>query len=175
MPKPDPQTTEDRARTFATAAHAAIGQVRKYTDEPYIAHPAAVVEIVRSRPHTSEMIAAAWLHDVVEDTVASIETIREEFGEQVAALVADLTDVSRPEDGNRQARKSIDREHMAKASPSAKTIKLADLIDNTRSIVARDPDFAKVYLSEKRQLLEVLREGDPVLWQMAFNLAAEAS
>jgi (p)ppGpp synthase/HD superfamily hydrolase len=97
-----------------------------------------------------------------------------EFGKQVAALVADLTDVSRFEDGNRQARKCIDREHTAKASPDAKTIKLADLIDNTRSIVAHDPDFAKVYLGEKRQLLKVLREGDPVLWKLAFDLVEAA-
>lgn len=120
------------------------------------------------------MIAAAWLHDVVEDTPTSIDTIRDQFGEQVAALVADLTDVSRPEDGNRKARKAIDREHTAKASPNAKTIKLANLIDNTRNIVARDPDFAKVYLCEKRQLLEVLRDGDSVLWQMAFDLVEAA-
>jgi hypothetical protein len=78
-----------------------------------------------------------------------------------------LTDVSRPEDGNRAARKAIDLAHTAKASPAAKTIKLADLIDNTRSIVERDPDFAKVYLQEKARLLEVLQEGDPTLMAMA--------
>ena len=166
---------EERARIFATNAHAAISHVRKYTGEAYISHPAAVVEIVRRRPHTPEMLAAAWLHDVVEDTGVPIEKIREEFGEKVAALVSDLTDVSKPEDGNRKARKAIDREHTANASPEAKTIKLADLIDNTKSLAVRDPAFAKVYLEEKRLLLDVLREGDPVLWQTAHDQATEAT
>ena len=53
---------EEAAQAFATARHAAIDQRRKYTGDPYITHPAAVVELVRSVPHTSEMIAAAWLH-----------------------------------------------------------------------------------------------------------------
>jgi (p)ppGpp synthase/HD superfamily hydrolase len=175
MTTPPAQDIELRACQFATNAHAGINQVKRYSGEPYINHPATVVELVRSRPHTPEMLAAAWLHDVVEDTGVPIERIQEAFGEAVAALVADLTDVSRPEDGNRAARKAIDRKHAAKTSPAAKTIKLADLIDNTRSIVARDPGFAKVYLVEKRLLLEVLKEGDHVLWQMASDQAGEGA
>jgi hypothetical protein len=81
-----------------------------------------------------------------------------------------LTDVSKPTDGNRAKRKNMDREHIAKASLQAKTIKLADLIDNTRSIVEHDPKFAKVYLTEKALLLEVLREGDSFLWSMAHKI-----
>ena len=81
-----------------------------------------------------------------------------------------LTDVSRPEDGNRAARKTLDREHIAKASPQAKTIKIADLIDNSRSIMAHDPQFARVYLAEKRLLLDVLTEGDPTLYAMARRI-----
>src|SRR3989338_4557009 len=161
---------EDKARLFAEAAHAGINQRRKYTGEPYINHPAAVVELVRSVPHTPEMIAAAWLHDVLEDTPAGLATIIIEFGAEVAILVNHLTDISQPSQGNRAARKAIDRAHTAKASPAAKTIKLADLIDNSRSIVARDPDFARVYIAEKALLLEVLREGDATLWAMAANL-----
>jgi (p)ppGpp synthase/HD superfamily hydrolase len=155
------------ARLFATAAHAAIGQTRKYTGEPYINHPAAVAQLVASVPHTPEMVAAAWLHDVVEDTQITLDDIRDEFGWMVAALVADLTDVSRPEHGDRATRKEIDRLHTARTSPEAKTVKLADLIDNTLTITAHDPDFAKVYLREKALLLEVLREGDPTLWARA--------
>jgi (p)ppGpp synthase/HD superfamily hydrolase len=162
---------EDRAKAFAATAHAAIDQRRKYTGEPYIEHPAAVVELVRSVPHDEEMLAAAWLHDTVEDTGITIDFIRERFGETVAHLVGELTDVSRPEDGNRAARKAKDLAHSATTSPEAKTIKLADLIDNSRSIVERDPKFAEVYLAEKRALLEVLREGDPTLYKMARSLA----
>jgi (p)ppGpp synthase/HD superfamily hydrolase len=157
-----------RARSFATAAHA--GQTRKYTGEPYITHCAAVAELVAARPHTPEMLAAAWLHDTVEDTTTTIEDVRGAFGEVVAALVADLTDVSRPEDGNRKARKAIDRAHTAMASPEAKTVKLADLIDNSKSIIDHDSKFAQVYMAEKAELLKVLREGDPSLWAIGMKL-----
>ena len=162
----------ERARIFATAAHHAVGQVRKYTGEPYIYHPAEVVGILAGAGITQpEMLAAAWLHDVVEDTGVSLSIIRQEFGACVATLVEGLTDISKPEDGNRKARKEIDRYHISRQSPACKTIKLADLLSNTRSIVERDPEFAKVYLSEKRQLLEVLRQGDSGLWQQAFDIA----
>jgi guanosine-3',5'-bis(diphosphate) 3'-pyrophosphohydrolase len=158
---------ETRARLFATAAHAAVGQLRKYTHEPYIVHPAEVAKIVRSVPHTDEMLAAAWLHDTVEDTGVSIELIRAEFGSEVSDLVGWLTDVSRPDHGNRAARKAIDRAHTAAAPAEAQTVKLADLISNTRSIVAHDPKFAETYLVEKRLLLEVMHRGDPTLMQIA--------
>lgn len=143
--------------------------MRKYTGEPYINHPSAVVEIVRSVPHTDAMIAAAWLHDTVEDTAATIEDIDCEFGSEVASLVEMLTDISKLSDGNRAVRKEIDRRHTARASAEAQTIKLADLIDNTESVVAYDSSFAKVYLAEKKVLLEVLRDGDATLWAMASS------
>ena len=156
-------TIVERARVFATAAHAAVAQLRKYTFEPYIVHPAEVVRIVSTVEHTDEMLAAAWLHDVVEDTGVTIETIRSEFGEGVAELVGWLTDVSRPEQGNRATRKAIDRAHSAAAPAAAQTVKLADLISNTKSIVDHAPGFAKTYLEEKRLLLEVMTKGDAVL------------
>ena len=161
----------ERARIFATAAHAAVGQLRKYTYEPYIVHPAEVASIVESvEGSTYEMIAAAWLHDVVEDTGVSNEIIKQEFGEEVAELVGWLTDVSRPEQGNRATRKAIDRAHTAMAPAAAQTIKLADLISNTRSIMEHDEAFAKVYLSEKRMLLEVMTKGDRTLFERAKSL-----
>jgi (p)ppGpp synthase/HD superfamily hydrolase len=158
---------ERRALAFATAAHASIDQRRKYTNEPYIVHPIAVAELVKSVPHTPEMVAAALLHDVVEDTPVTSEEIHAEFGPIVGELVDWLTDVSRPGDGNRRLRKNLDLQHTAKAPPAAKTIKLADLIDNTLTIAARDPDFWRVYRREKLALLEVLKEGDPTLWEAA--------
>lgn len=155
-----------KALTFATAAHAAVGQLRKYTNEPYIVHPVEVAGIVSKVPGaTDEMIAAAYLHDVVEDTGVTIELIKKEFGDEVAELVGWLTDVSRPDHGNRAQRKAVDRAHTAGAPAAAQTIKLADLISNTRSIVEHDEKFAKTYLAEKRLLLEVLTKGDPGLWR----------
>jgi (p)ppGpp synthase/HD superfamily hydrolase len=158
----------ERARMFATAAHAAVGQLRKYTFEPYIVHPAEVAATVATVPgHTPEMIAAAWLHDTVEDTGVTLELVRAEFGDEVAELVGWLTDVSRPDHGNRAARKAVDRAHTAAAPAAAQTIKLADLIANTRSIVEHDAEFARVYLKEKQLLLEVLTKGDAGLRYMA--------
>lgn len=161
---------ERRAREFATLAHERVGQRRKYTNEPYIVHPAAVVDLVRSVPHDEAMLCAAWLHDTVEDCDVAIDEIERVFGHDVATLVAHLTDVSKASDGNREARKAIDRAHTARACARAKTIKLADLIDNTKSIVAGDQAFAKVYLREKALLLEVLREGDATLMARARSL-----
>ena len=158
---------ETRARVFATAAHAAVGQLRKYTFEPYIVHPAEVVEILKTVDHTPEMIAAAWLHDTVEDTGVTLELVRREFGDTVADLVGWLTDVSRPDHGNRAQRKAVDRAHTAQAPAEAQTIKLCDLISNTRSIVEHDEKFARTYLAEKRLLLEVMTKGDPALMARA--------
>jgi (p)ppGpp synthase/HD superfamily hydrolase len=161
---------EDRARAFATAAHERVGQRRKYTGDPYIIHPAAVADLVRAVPHDEEMLAAAWLHDTVEDTGITLLEVEQAFGAGVAALVEQLTNVSRPEDGNRPKRKALDLAHTAKASPRAKTVKLADIIDNARSILAHDHNFARVYLKEKRAALQVLREGDAALWAQADEI-----
>src|ERR1700719_3147112 len=76
----------ERARIFATAAHTAVKQTRKYTHEPYINHPAAVVKLVASVPHTPEMLAAAWLHDVVEDTGVTLKILDAEFGGKVTFI-----------------------------------------------------------------------------------------
>jgi len=156
-------TMVERARIFATAAHAAVSQVRKYTGAPYIVHPAEVAKIVSSVEHTDAMLAAAWLHDVVEDTGVTIEVVRAEFGDEVAELVGWLTDVSQPHDGNRAHRKAMDREHSAMAPAEAQTVKLADLISNSRSILVHDEKFARTYLEEKKLLLEVMNKGDATL------------
>jgi (p)ppGpp synthase/HD superfamily hydrolase len=160
---------EKKAKQWATFWH--TGQVRKYTGKPYIQHPAAVAHLVKTVPHTEEMVAAAWLHDVLEDTACDPVDLRMQLGKEVFALVRWLTDVSKPHQGNLATRKKIDREHLAWAPPEAKTVKLADLIDNSRSIVKFDPDFAVVYLAEKRLLLDTaLKEGDTTLWHMADEI-----
>jgi (p)ppGpp synthase/HD superfamily hydrolase len=163
----------ERARIFATAAHAAVGQTRKYTGEPYVVHPIHVMSIVKTVPHTDAMLAAALLHDTVEDTGVTIELIESEFGTMVAELVDWLTDVSKPTDGNRAVRKALDRDHITVAPAAAKTVKLADLISNTSSIVKHDLNFAETYLEEKTLLLEVLTGGDTNLWQQAQQLCQE--
>ena len=158
------------ARLFATAAHSAVGQKRKYTGDHYIIHPMAVAYLVNEVGGSDDMIAAALLHDVIENTSVTIDIIREEFGDEVANLVGGLTSVSKPSDGNRAFRKNLDRLHLAEQSNDCKTIKLADLIDNSRSIILHDPEFAKVYMSEMSALLWVLKGGNVTLFNMAVDI-----
>lgn len=161
-----------QARDFAIARHAY--QTRKYTGEPYHVHLSGVADLVASVPHTPQMIAAAWLHDTVEDTGTTGEEILQLFGSLIASYVAALTDPLTPADGNRAFRKACYRNRIADAAPECKTIKLADLIDNTGSIVKHDPKFAKVYLREKAELLEVLRDGDRTLWDRAHDILKQS-
>ncbi|RAW05936.1 phosphohydrolase [Halomonas elongata] len=157
-----------RAAIYSRAAHQAVGQRRKYTDEPYHLHPAAVATTVESVGGTTAMIAAAYLHDVVEDTHVTFRALAHEFGPAVADYVYELTDqFTDPAQGNRAHRKAMERDRLARISPDAQTIKLADLIDNTLSIVERDPDFARVYMAEKRELLRVMRAGNEHLLRIA--------
>jgi hypothetical protein len=101
--------------------------------------------------------------DVLEDTSVSLELLREIFGDDVATLVSEVTDVSTAADGNRAARKALDLAHIAQASARGKTIKLADIISNAKSIAQHDPGFAEVYIPEMRAMLEVLQDGDKTL------------
>lgn len=161
-----------RALAFAHDAHGRIGQVRKYSGEPYIRHPIEVMEIVRTVPHTEAMLAAALLHDTVEDTAVEQVDIEREFGPTIAALVLELTDQCHS--GNRAARKSAEARRLGTISPEAQTIKLADLISNTRSIIEHDPGFARVYLREKLQILQVMTAGDPALAAQANSQIDDA-
>ena len=129
-----------------------------------------ILSILYQYADDSFAVAAALLHDTVEDTNVTIEEIVLVFGCKIAYLVECLTDVSKSTDGNRTVRKELDRQHLAKASAIAKTIKLADLISNTQSIAVYDIDFARVYIKEKKALLGVLTEGDAILLQLATAL-----
>lgn len=161
-----------RAQAFSVAAHCAVGQKRKYTGIDYYHHPFEVAQLIRDHAlvFNMDMIVAALLHDVVEDTQVTGGQVREVFGPVVAKLVAEVTDVSTPADGSRESRKSLDRLHLAKASAEGQTIKLADLICNCRDIVQHDSKFASIYMREKRLLLGVLNRGDARLYEMAFGL-----
>ena len=161
----------DSALLFASSAHGAIEQKRKYSGENYIVHPIEVMQIVRSLPsHTDEMLIVALLHDVVEDTEVKLVDIAVKFGAKIAEMVAEITDVSEPEDGNRAVRKGLDREHLAKARAEVQTVKLADIISNSKDILQNDPNFAKVYIPEMKLLLEELDKGDQMLYQLAKDI-----
>lgn len=156
------------AREFAAIAHQ--GQKRKYTGEDYIVHPIEVSEIVQTVQHTEEMVIAALLHDVVEDTRYTHSDILERFGPLVTEYVFWLTDVSLPEHGNRKLRKHLDLLHLSGAPPEVQTVKVADLLSNSKSILEHDRDFWKVYGREKRELLCVLSSADPILLSQAWDI-----
>ena len=161
----------EKAKQFATAAHA--GQKRKYTGEDYIVHPEHVASIIEEYGFDDNMIAAAWLHDTVEDTDVELDDLEREFNDDVTELVYWLTIQTTEEDGNRVVRKQMDAERLAEAPARAQTIKLADLFSNTISIVEEDPNFAKIYLLEKAVLLRMLSKGDIRIWKLAATSLIE--
>jgi (p)ppGpp synthase/HD superfamily hydrolase len=154
-----------KAQDFGRFAHSFLAlteakKTRKYTGEPYYVHTEAVAQILLDHGAPDEVVAAALLHDVIEDTIVTEAVLLREFGITVTSLVMEVTEVSRPRDGNRAKRKRMDRDHYAAGSYWGQSIKLADLIDNTKSITAADPDFSVVYMQEKAALLKVLTKGD---------------
>lgn len=159
-------------KAFAYAAERHRGQRRKYTDEPYTVHLEAVAALLREHAVTEpHVIAAAYLHDTVEDTETTISDILRMFGEDVAELVYWLTDA---EVGNRKARTAMASWRLARAPMEAKLIKLADIIDNTRHIAERDAAFAPVFMAEKRDVMAkmVKVEGDLITNHPLFQQAA---
>lgn len=156
------------AMCFAMETHK--NQKRKYTRNPYTDHLAEVAGITATILNNPEAIAVAWLHDCVEDQGVSEAYLAGRFGTFITLAVMDLSDI---ETGNRATRKEASRKRLSQAPNWVQTIKCADLISNTRSIVEHDPDFAWVYLDEKRQLLDVMRDADPSLWNLARHLCAK--
>jgi (p)ppGpp synthase/HD superfamily hydrolase len=140
---------------FAMDAHK--HQKRKYTGNPYTDHLAEVAGIVATIDSRPESIAVSWLHDCREDQGVSGARIEDLFGMRVAVGVAMLSDF---EKGSRAERKAASRDRLASAPDWIQTIKVADMISNTASIVLHDPKFAEVYLEEKRLLLDVLTQAD---------------
>lgn len=143
---------------FARDAHE--GQTRKYTGDPYIVHPIMVAQILCVAKPTADMVKAALLHDVVEDTPVEIGDIQYLFGPDVAHYVAGLTDTEwdhpRP---NRATRKAHDAQRLAGAGYEVQTIKFADFLANGYDIVEHDPHFAKQYLKEMGAAIKGMKDG----------------
>ena len=129
-------TMLERAISFAARAHA--GQVRKGTSTPYILHPLEAAVICATITDDAEVLSAAVLHDVVEDTDATIEQIEAEFGSRVAVLVANESEDKReglPSAETWRIRKEETIEHLEKVDDSAvKLVCLGDKLSNMRAI-----------------------------------------
>lgn len=165
------------ASQFASSAHAYHNQVRKYSGLPYFVHCEEVANLlVDNVIDLPEYVrAGAYLHDVLEDVPEVTPSVLEMlFGKNVRSVVEQVTDVSKPADGNRDKRKLIDRIHLSNADHWGATIKYADLISNTRDISKHDKDFARVYLKEKKLLLEVMKQGDEGMRKLAFDALKQA-
>ena len=126
----------DRAIIFATRAHS--GTYRKGTSIPYIVHPIEAAAIVSSITDDPDMIAAAVLHDVVEDTDATVEEIRFFFNERIASLVEAESEDKRkdlPPQETWMVRKMETLEFLRnEADRDAKILALADKLSNMRAI-----------------------------------------
>lgn len=115
----------NKAKIFAENAHE--GQVRKVTNVPYIYHPIRVAERLKEMNLSEELICAAYLHDVVEDTPFEIEDIESKFGPKVASLVASHT-----EDKSKswKERKQHTIDIVKQAEKEVKYLIVADRLDN---------------------------------------------
>ena len=127
----------ERAELFARVCHS--GQCRKgAAKEPYTIHLEEVSSFVKAWGGSDEAIAAAWLHDTVEDCPPTNHTdLVAEFGDRVADIVAELTDdksLPKPE------RKELQIENAAKKTPEAAVVKLADKTSNVGAIAESPPE-----------------------------------
>jgi len=168
----------EKVKAFASQAH--DGQQRKYTPDPYIVHPVRVMEMCRHYNPELPVLAAALLHDVLEDTAVDQNALKqflhgvmeEPEANRTVELVIELTDIYIKEHypkWNRKKRKLKEADRIEKTSPDSQTIKYADIIDNCREIVDYDPEFANRFLRECRDLLKRMPKGHPELYKEALD------
>jgi len=141
-------------------------QIRKYsTDLYYYTHCLEVMEMVSRSPScTLIMKVVAILHDTLEDTDTTVEELEIMFGKEIARMVVGLTDVSKPEDGVRAYRKSMDRKHLSEQDGDTQTVKVGDIMANGKDIMTKDPlKFGPVFIAEAKLLSKVLTKACPVL------------
>lgn len=163
---------------FADRAHGS--QLRKYSPERYIVHPIRVMEICRTYTNDITVLCAALLHDVIEDTPITKQSLGEFLrsilngsnARRTVQLVEELTDIYVKKDypsWNRRKRKTKEAERIKNTSDDAQTIKYADIIDNCPELTNNDPEFAERFLKECRQLLTKMQRGNRELHQRAFK------
>lgn len=153
----------DRAILFAVKAHA--GTERRGKGFPYIVHPMEAMEIVSTITPDQELLAAAALHDTVEDTDVTIEQIRTEFGERVARLVQSESVGDDEGTWHERKRKSIDR--IKKAPLDGKIVAMGDKLSNMRAI-ARD------YAQQGDKLWSLFHANDPKDHEWHYRALADA-
>ena len=161
----------EKALLFATHAHdnrasKEENRFRKNGTTPYITHPIGVAKIVEQYGGDEAQICAAKLHDVLEDCDVTFDELTEEFGEDIAGMVRDLTNTSKLDapELNRAARKARDNLKLEKITDRAKLVKLADIYYNVNDLDGFQPGFARKFLGEKQEQAYVVREGSAELY-----------
>jgi len=130
-PKANRQVVE---RAYVMAAHLHSEQTRR-SGEPYITHPLAVATILAELGMTPTTLAAALLHDTVEDTAYSLERLQEDFGDEVARLVDGVTKLDKVRYGEASAAETVRKMVVAMARDiRVLVIKLADRLHNMRTV-----------------------------------------
>jgi guanosine-3',5'-bis(diphosphate) 3'-pyrophosphohydrolase len=168
----------EQVKSFAEKAHGA--QRRKYKDEPYIMHLVRVMGLIKKYSSSLPVLAAALLHDVLEDTPVRKNELHDFLktimsppdADRTIKLVVDLTDIytkANYPNWNRRRRREKEASRLAHTSAESQTIKYADIIDNSLDIVNADPDFAAVFLRECKMLLKKIQNGNPSLRQQAID------
>lgn len=134
---------------------------------PYINHPVALAEVLWSEGGVRDpvVIAAALLHDTLEDTETTVAELRGAFGAQVAATVEEVTDVKWLA---RSSRKRLQVARAGRSSLRAKQVKIADKICNLRDIIASPPkgwslERKREYFDWARSVIDQLRGANPRL------------
>lgn len=150
------------AKSVATFAH--HGQTRKGTSLPYFTHCHDVAVAVAKRGGDSTAIAAAYLHDVLEDTTVTAHQLSFEYGfpQEVIDVVVELTDVYTHQaypDLPRRERKKLETKRLSRVSKRAKLVKLCDIEDNDKTIELTGGGFAKVWRTEKAELIKAISLG----------------
>jgi len=157
-----------KAKDFATAKHE--GQLRKFGNKPYIIHPAGVAKIVEDSGGTPEMIAAAWLHDVVEESGVSFVELREMFGDKVAGIVSEL---SNPSDLDKSKKGQYLLSKMNTMSSDALTVKLSDRLNNVLDFSTARPSFVQKYAGETMFIINGLEETERPINQQQSKLLTD--
>jgi (p)ppGpp synthase/HD superfamily hydrolase len=165
-----------RALMFAAARHE--GQRREADHAPFILHPLEVAQLLRGRAYRDEVVAAAVLHDIVEDTAVEPAELERRFGSEVARLVDSVTEPVG--NGSYRERKARLRDSIATAGEDALTIYAADKVAKTRELrmtLARvagtepDPEQLHHYWASL-SLLETGLPAHPLVQQLRFELEA---
>ena len=155
----------DRAAKFAIDAHR--GAERKGKGYPFILHPMEAAAIVASISNDPELLAAAILHDTVEDTDVSLEQIRHEFGDRVMTLVFNETS-HLPHNAPWRVRKKAQADHIASAPRDSKIVAIGDKLSNLRTIVT---DYRQID-DALWQRFRAPKGKDDILWY--YTILADA-